>query len=139
MISLLPPIPNAPASLETLSNMLILLSDPVAAKARVAEMTAATAALQQAIAESKAQAAAGIVAEADHKAALAQREADAADRLAEAQKAFDAACTRRTDEISAREANVKELQATAADDAKAAKAARTDYERRLAIIKSATG
>jgi hypothetical protein len=138
MITLLPPIPSAPASLEVLSNMLVLLSDPLAAKARVAEMTAATSDLEQATAASKAQAAALIVAEADHKAALAQREADAAERLAAASRIFDDECKRRSDEIAAREANAAELQKAAADDAKAAAALRSDYDRRLKIIKTAT-
>jgi hypothetical protein len=139
MITLQPPIPSAPASLETLSNMLILLADPVAAKNRVAEMTAATAELQKAVADQKASIAAFTIAESDHRATLKQQATDAAEKLAAAQAKFDDECKRRSDELAAREANAAELQKAAADDAKAAAALRSDYDRRLKIIRSATG
>jgi hypothetical protein len=139
MISLNPiSVPDIPATLQTLSDLVSILSDPAGSATRVAELQAATAALQQASAESRAQIAAFTIAEQDHKNLLAQREADAAERLTADRSAFDAECKRRMDEISAREANVKELQATAADDAKSAAALRSDYDRRLKIIRSAS-
>jgi hypothetical protein len=98
-----------------------------------------SAALQQATADHKASIAAFLVAEADHKAALDQQSADAAAKLAAAQAAFDAECSRRKELLDVREANLTELQSSAASDAKAAAAARADYERRLSIIRSATG
>jgi hypothetical protein len=137
MISMNPVIPDVPASLETLSNMLILLSDPEKSKARVAELAAASAALQQQTADNKAAIAAFIVAEADHKAALAQQAAEADAKLRAALSEFDAECARRKSELDDREARLTELQSAASDDAKAAAAARGEYERKLAIIKSA--
>jgi hypothetical protein len=70
---------------------------------------------------------------------LNQQGADAAAKMAEDQAAFDAECLQRKQLLDNRAAQLAELQSAASDDAKAAKLARADYERRLAIIKSATG
>jgi hypothetical protein len=139
MITLNPPVPEVPATMESLSNLLGLLSDPNASQARVAELQSASASLQKATADQKAAAAAFSIAAADHKALIDQREAAAADKLAAAQAAFDADCLRRSNELAARENNILELQAAAQSDAKSAASLRTDYERRLKIIRSATG
>jgi hypothetical protein len=134
------PIPAVePATLQTLSEMVTLLSDPAASKARVAEMLAATAALQKAVADQKASIAAFIIAEAENRSTLDQQAAEAAAKMAALQTAFDTECIHRKQLLDEREASLTELQSEAAADAIAAKAARADYERRLAIIKSATG
>jgi hypothetical protein len=119
--------------------MLVLLADPVAAKARVAEMTAATAEMQKSVSDQKAAMAEFAIREADHKALLAQQSTDAAEKLAAAESAFAAECAHRKQQLDDRAAELAALQLEAASDAKAAKIARADYERRLAIIKSATG
>jgi hypothetical protein len=139
MITLNPPVPEVPATMESLSNLLGLLSDPNASKARVAELSTASAALQKAISDQKAATAAFSIASADHKAEIDQREADSAASLSAARAKFDDECQRRSAELSAREANVALLEAKAADDAKAAAALRADLDRRLKIIRSATG
>jgi hypothetical protein len=137
MITLNPPIPEVPATLETFSNLLALLNDPAASAARLSELKTASAGLQKSATDQRAAAAAFSVAASDHKALIEKREAESADRLAADRSAFDTECSRRSAELSAREANVKELQATAADDAKAAASARANFEKKLAIIKSA--
>jgi hypothetical protein len=135
-----PPVPAGnDATLQTLSDMLRVLSDPAGSKERVSEMQAATAELQRASQDQKAAMAALIVAESQHNAAIVQKTADANDKLAADRSAFDAECKRRSDELTARENNAAELQSQAAADAKAAAALRSDYERRLKIIRSATG
>jgi hypothetical protein len=139
MITLLPPIPDAPATLATLSNLVALLADPAASKLRVAELQTASAALQQAVVDHKASIAALGIAEQDHRAAVSQQSADAAEKLAADRSAFNTECLQRKQLLDDREARLTELQSEAAADAKAAKTARTDYERRLAIIRSATG
>jgi hypothetical protein len=134
-----PVIPDVPATLATLTDMLQLLADPVAAKNRIAEMQAATAELQRATTESRSQQASFAVAQADHRSTLDQQGADAAAKMAADQAAFDAECSHRKQLLDDREARLTELQSEATADAKAAAAARADFERRLKIIKSATG
>jgi hypothetical protein len=138
MITLTPPVPDTPATLETLSNLVALLSDPAASKLRVSELQTASADLKKAVEESKAKQAAFALAAADHKAALDQQAAEAAAKLSQAQSGFDTECARRKSELDAREAKLAELESQAAADAKAAAVAKTDFLRRLSIIKSAT-
>ena len=128
-----------PATLQTLSDMLSVLSDPSASKERVAEMQAATASLQRAVADQKTQMAAFIVAEAEHNSALDKKSADVAAKLAEMQVGFDTDCRRRSNELDDRDAKLTQLQTKAQVDADAAAAARADFERRLSLIKAATG
>jgi hypothetical protein len=129
---------DVPATLQTLSDMLGLLTNPEASKARVAELQAATASLQQTIADEKKQMAALLVSEAEHNAALAQKSADASDKLAAAKSAFDTECRRKTSELADREAVLIDLQRQTKIDADAAATARADLDRRLKLIKAAT-
>jgi hypothetical protein len=139
MNMLMPPIPaDLPPTLQTLSDLVSLLSDPAATKQRITEMQTATAALQQAADAQKTQMAAFAVAEAAHQEALDAATAEQAERLAAAQSGFDAACARRKSELDARDAELAQLQARAQADAEAVEVLRTDLETRLAHIKAAT-
>jgi hypothetical protein len=139
MITMNPPVPDTPATLETLSNLVGLLSDPVASKARVAELAAASAEFKRAVEESKAQQASFALAFSDHRAALEQQAAEAAAAIFAAQNEFDTECARRKSELDAREEKTKALLSEAQADASAAASLRAAYDRKLAIIKSATG
>lgn len=139
MINFSPQVPDVAPTLQTLTDMLALLSSPEKSAARVAELQAASLELERATADHKKQLAAFVVAEADHKAALEKQAAEAAASLTSAQEKFDAECARRKEVLDDREARLTELESESAANAKAAAAARSDFERRLAIIKTATG
>jgi hypothetical protein len=139
VINFSPPVPDVAPTLQTLTDMLALLSNPEKSAARVAELQANTASLQQAVADHKAERATFTLAQAEHRATLEKQAADAAASLTSAQEKFDAECAQRKELQDDREARLAELQSEAAADAKAAKVARADFERRLSIIKSATG
>jgi hypothetical protein len=132
-----PPPADVPATLQTLSDMASLLADPAAAKQRVADMQAATAAFQQAADDQKTQMAAFAVAEADHQRAIDEATAEATDKISSDRAAFDAECMSRKAELDQRETQLTQLQAKAQADADAAAADRADYERRLSLIKAA--
>ena len=139
MINLMPTIPpDLPVTLQTLSDALALLSNPEAAKARVAE-------LRDAVESSKTERANFVAAfskasadQAAHQEALDAATAEHAAKLAADQAAFDTACAARKSALDDREATLSQLQAKAQADADAAAAARADYDHRLALIKTAT-
>jgi hypothetical protein len=140
MNMMMPPIPaDLPPTLQTLSDLVSLLADPAATKQRITEMQTATAALQQAADEQKTQMAAFAVAEASHQEAIDKATAEASEKIAADQTAFDAECARRKAELDQREAQIAQLQSQARADADAAAADRADLENRLKLIKQATG
>lgn len=141
MMSLMtPPLPaDVPATLQTLSDLVSLLADPAAAKQRVADMATATASYQQAADDHKNQIAAFAVAEADHQQALDKATAEAADKVLADQAAFNADYATRKAELDQREAQLIEQEAQAQKDADAAASDRADLDRRLSLLKAATG
>ena len=135
-----PPLPaDVPATLQTLSDLVSLLADPAAAAKRVADLQAATAAFQQAADDHKTQAAGFAVAKADHQKALAAATAEQKAMLAAAQTEHDAACNARKAELDNRADQLSRLVAKAKIDADAAAVARAEYERRLDLVRQATG
>jgi hypothetical protein len=140
MLNFTPTIPaDLPVTLQTLGDLISLLADPAASSRRVAEIANATADLRDATEKSKAAQAEFVIAQAAHLKILDQQASDAAEALARQKGDFDTECKRRTLELNTREAELTALQTKAQADADAAAAARADYEKRLALIKSATG
>jgi hypothetical protein len=147
MLNFTPTIPaDLPVTLQTLGDLISLLADPAASSRRVAEIANATADLRDATADlraatekSKAAEDALIIAQAAHLNILDQQASAAAEAQARQKGDFDTACNKRTADLNDREAALIALQTTAQDAVDAAAVARADYEKRVALIKSATG
>ena len=113
------------------------VSNPEAAKARVAELSKAIAELREAVESSKTERASSDVAKAEHQKALDKATAEHAAKLSKDRSEFDAECARRKSELDSRADQLSQLQAKAQADADVAEAIRVDLEKRLAHLKAA--
>jgi chromosome segregation ATPase len=138
--------PDVPATLATLSDLLAVLSDPTASKARLAELQAAIASMQQTATDQKKQMAEFSLALSAHQESLDKASADASAKMAAERAAFDTACRARalemdgrSAELDARAAQLTEAQEEAKAATDAAAALQVDLQKRLSHIRAAMG
>ena len=140
MMSLnMPPPADVPATLATLSDLVSLRADAKAAMQRVAEMQKASEEYRDAAEALRIERANFALAEATHNEALSKATAEQADKLAAERLAFDQATAARKSELDSRADQLTVLQAKAQLDGEAATKIRADLERRLSLIRDATG
>jgi chromosome segregation ATPase len=130
---------HTPQDFKSVGDILALIADPAAAKARHEQLMAATAEATKAIAEAHKQHAELDARTKDHVASL-QKLSDAhSAKLTAEQTRFDVAAHARRSALDAGEAELKKGQAKLAADEKARAAKLADVERRLGLFRQAAG
>jgi hypothetical protein len=136
MMSPLPPVAE-PHELKGLLNLIELVSDPGAARKRVAALVEPTNSLRAAHAEARGAHDALAVAKTEHDAALAKARTEHDAALADSRAAHDAMVASRSADLTAREVAVAARENKVKADETAQATAKADLDRRLEHLKKA--
>jgi hypothetical protein len=133
----MPPAPPAPQDFKPFFDLLAVISDAKASKARLEQLVAAADDARTLIEQAKNAPAEILARLSEYEKTREKAEQDHARKLARATSVFDEKCALRMSEVAASEARAAEFESKAKADAEAAALLRADLQRRLNRIHEA--